>query len=98
MGNEHTAINCLHRTGLRLVERGGDLWNVWLDYRPVNCRHSQDGKRTPLEPLLFLHVLVAGKENVKALLLDQRQQVAVLGSTPLHADDRMNFIIGQREY
>jgi hypothetical protein len=42
------------------------------DHWPVDRGHNQHGKRTVLDPLLVLHVLVAGQENVEALTLDQR--------------------------
>jgi hypothetical protein len=66
------------------------------DHRPVDRGHNQHGKRTVFEPLLVLHVLVAGKENVEAFTLDQRQQRAVLDTAPLHTDHRMDFMPGQR--
>ena len=66
------------------------------DRGPVDRGHDEHGKRTAFEPLLVLHVLVAGEENVEAFTLDQRQQRAVFDAAPLHTDHRMNFMPGQR--
>ena|ERR1039457_262225 len=64
------------------------------DYRPVNRGHHQHGKRTAFKPLLFLHVLVAGRKNVEAFPLDQRRQCAVFDAAPLHTDNG-NLMPGQ---
>jgi hypothetical protein len=65
------------------------------DHRPVDGGHNQHGKRTPLKPLLFVHVLVAGQKNVEALTLDQCQQCAVFDTASLHSDHSMNLMLGQ---
>jgi hypothetical protein len=65
------------------------------DHRPVDCRHNQHGKRAAFKPLLVLHVLVASEKYVKAFALDQVEQQAVFDTTPLHADDGVNIMLGQ---
>ena len=69
--DERATINCRDRAGLRVVDGGGDFLDVRPDHGPVDRGHNQHGKRPALRPLLCVHVLVAGYENVKPLLLDQ---------------------------
>lgn len=61
--NEHGAIIRLDRTGLRLVEGGGDFLNMRSDHGPVDRGHNQHGERAAFKALLGLHVLVASKET-----------------------------------
>jgi hypothetical protein len=65
--------------------------------RPFSTRvRAKAPKRAAFKPLLTFHVLVAGKKNVETLPLFQRQQRAVFSTAPLHTDDGVNLMPGQR--
>ena len=66
------------------------------DHRPIDRGHDQHGERMLFETLLLFHVLVARKECLKPLTLDQLEQSAVLDTAPLHADDGMYLMPRQR--
>lgn len=66
--------------------------NLQPDHGPVDGGHNQDGEGASFKALLLFKVLVAGKKNVKAFLLDQLQERTVFDAAPLHADDGMNLM------
>ena len=93
---ERAAIDHADRAGSRRIERGGDFMNVRPDHRPVDRGQNQHGKGAALETLLRSYVLVAGKEHVEALALDQREERAVLDAAPLHADYSVNLVMRKK--
>jgi hypothetical protein len=80
----------------RGIQRRRNLVNMGPDHGPVDRGHNQDGKRTVSKPLLILHVLVAGEENVESFTLDQTQQLSILDAAPFHANHSMSFMPGQQ--
>jgi len=74
------------------------LRGIWgrPDHRPVDRGHNQHRKGKAFKPLLLSHVLVASKKHVKAFAFDQLEQPAVLDTAPVHRDDGVNLMPGQR--
>jgi hypothetical protein len=68
---------------------------VRLDHRPIDCRHDQHRKGSPLKLLLVLHILVTGQKYVKAFAIDQLKKGPVFNSAPLHSDHSVYLMLGQ---
>jgi hypothetical protein len=66
--------------------------NVRPDHGPVDRGHNQHSEWTPFKPLLMDHAFVAGQESVEAFPFDQRQQLPVFDTAPIHADYGMNLM------
>jgi len=67
------------------IDGKGNLFYVRLDNGPIHRGENQRGKGPAFKALLALHIFIAGNEDVKRFLLDQREQRAVL--MPPHSVD-----------
>ena len=95
LSGKAAAFDFLKRTGRSVFDRREDGRQLFFEDVPVDGRQHHYCNAPPGKVLLVRNGLVAGDENLEAVIIGCLQKLAVLQSGPAPIPDRENIVIAE---